>query len=87
MLYEVITTLKQIESESRLATSQEQKVLSNYVGWGGLAQVFDNNNERWRSEFLELKGLLSEEEYVAARATVNNAFYTSPEIASCMNQA
>lgn len=84
---EAIQTLKQIESESRLATAQEQKVLSNYVGWGGLAQAFDENNESWHNEFLELKDLLTDEEYVAARATVNNAFYTSPEIASCMNQA
>lgn len=84
---EAIQTLKQIESESRLGTPQEQKVLSNYVGWGGLAQAFDENNESWHNEFLELKDLLTDEEYVAARTTVNNAFYTSPEIASCMNQA
>lgn len=84
---EAIQTLKQIESESRLATPDEQKILSNYVGWGGLSQAFDENNESWYNEFLELKDLLSEEEYVAARATVNNAFYTSPEIASCINQA
>lgn len=84
---EAIQALKQIESESRLATPQEQNVLSNYVGWGGLAQAFDENNENWHNEFLELMNLLTDEEYVAARATVNNAFYTSPEIASCMNQA
>ena len=84
---EAIQTLKQIEAESRLATPQEQKVLSNYVGWGGLSQAFDENNESWHNEFLELKDLLTDEEYVAARATVNNAFYTSPEIASCINQA
>ena len=84
---EAIQTLKQIESENRLATPQEQKILSNYVGWGGLSQAFDENNESWNNEFSELKNLLTEEDYVAARATVNNAFYTSPEIASCMNQA
>ena len=84
---DAIQILKQIELENRLATPQEQKVLSNYVGWGGLSQAFDENNESWHNEFLELKGLLSEGEYVAARATVNNAFYTSPEIASCINQA
>jgi N12 class adenine-specific DNA methylase len=84
---DAIRTLKQIEAEERLATPEEQKVLSNYVGWGGLAQVFDDNNASWRNEYSELKDLLTEEEYAAARATVNNAFYTSPEIASCMNQA
>lgn len=84
---DAIRTLKQIEAEERLATQEEQKVLCNYVGWGGLAQVFDDNNASWRNEYSELKDLLTEEEYIAARATVNNAFYTSPEIAICMNQA
>lgn len=84
---DAIRMLKQIESEGRLATPQEQKMLSNYVGWGGLAQVFDEDNESYRNEFLELKEILTEDEYIAARATVNNAFYTSPEIASCINQA
>ena len=84
---DAIHTLKQVESENRLATPEEQKILSNYVGWGGLSQVFDENNENWSTEYVELKDLLSNEEYTAARATVNNAFYTSPEIASCMNQA
>jgi N12 class adenine-specific DNA methylase len=84
---EAIQTLKQIESEGRFASPQEQKVLSNYVGWGGLSQAFTENNESWHNEFLELNNLLTDEEYVAARATVNNAFYTSPEIASCINQA
>ncbi|HKM34017.1 MAG TPA: helicase-related protein, partial [Lachnospiraceae bacterium] len=84
---DAIQTLKQIETEGRFATPQEQKILSNYVGWGGLAQAFDENNESWHKEYFELRDLLTDEEYVAARATVNNAFYTSPEIASCMNQA
>lgn len=84
---DAIQTLKQIEAEERLATPQEQKILSNYIGWGGLAQVFDDNNASWRNEYSELKDVLTEEEYIAARATVNNAFYTSPEIAICMNQA
>ena len=61
--------------------------MSNYVGWGGLSQVFDEKNENWKKEFAELKELLSEDEYTAARATVNNAFYTAPEVASCMSQA
>ena len=84
---DAIHTLKLVESEGRLATTEEQKTLSNYVGWGGLSQVFDEKNENWKKEFAELKELLSEDEYTAARATVNNAFYTAPEVASCMSQA
>ncbi|MDF2907780.1 MAG: methylase, partial [Herbinix sp.] len=82
-----IRTLSQIEGEERLATSEEQKVLAKYVGWGGLSQVFNEADNSWRHEYVELKNLLSEDDYTAARATVNNAFYTSPEIASCINQA
>ena len=84
---EAIRLLKQIESENRLATPEEQKTLSKYVGWGGLAEAFDAKNEVWKREYEEIRELLTEEEYNAARATVNNAFYTSPEIAMCMNQA
>ena len=84
---DAIRTLKQIESENRLATPGEQKVLSKFVGWGGLSQAFDEENAGWSKEYAELKDLLSDEEYGAARATVNNAFYTSPEIAMCMNSA
>ena len=84
---DAIRTLKQIESENRLATPEEQKTLSKFVGWGGLSQAFDENNAGWSKEYAELKDLLSDEEYSAARATVNNAFYTSPEIAMCMNSA
>ena len=84
---DAIRTLKQIESENRLATLEEQKVLSKFVGWGGLSQAFDENNAGWSKEYAELKDLLSDEEYSAARATVNNAFYTSPEIAMCINSA
>lgn len=84
---DAIRTLKQIESENRLATPEEQKVLSKFVGWGGLSQAFDEENAGWSKEYAELKDLLSDEEYSAARATVNNAFYTSPEIAMCMNSA
>ena len=84
---DAIHTLKQIETEGRLATPEEQKVLSRYVGWGGLSQAFDDNNASWQKEYDELKSLLSEEEYTAARATVNNAFYTAPEVASCISQA
>lgn len=84
---EAITLLKEIESENRLATQEEQKILSRYAGWGGIAEAFDERNENWSEEYAELKELLSEDEYAAARATVNNAFYTSPEIASCITQA
>ena len=84
---DAIRTLKQIESENRLATPEEQKTLSKFVGWGGLSQAFDEENAGWSKEYAELKELLSDEEYSAARATVNNAFYTSPEIAMCMNSA
>jgi N12 class adenine-specific DNA methylase len=82
-----IRLLKKIESEGRMATGIEQKVLSKYVGWGGLSQAFDEENEGWKKEYQELKELLSEVEYKDARATVNNAFYTPPEVAMCINQA
>lgn len=84
---EAIRTLKQIEGEGRQATVQEQKTLAKYVGWGGLSQVFDGNNKNWGREYEELKGLLDKEEYQASRATVNNAFYTPPEVAMCINSA
>ena len=84
---EAIRLLKQLESEGRLATAEEQKILSLYAGWGGIPQAFDDKNNDWSKEYAELKELLTEDEYVAARATVNNAFYTSPVICSCINQA
>ena len=84
---DAIRTLKQIEAEGRLATPDELKILANYVGWGGLTEAFDERNASWEKEYAELKELLTAEEYEAARATVNNAFYTSPEIASSMHQA
>ncbi len=84
---DAITTMKQIETEGRTATPEEQQIMSKFVGWGGLSQAFDENNESWKAEYQKLKELLTEDEYVAARATVNNAFYTSPEIATCMNSA
>ena len=73
-----IRALKAIESEQRLATADEQEVLSRYVGWGGCADAFDEAKENWSSEYTELKDLLTEEEYEAARASVLNAHYTSP---------
>ncbi len=84
---DAIETLKKIEAEGRLATREEQKILSNYVGWGGLSQVFDERNASWEKEYATLKELLTEDEYATARASVNNAFYTSPEIAMCINSA
>lgn len=75
-----IETLKQIENEDRRATPEEQEILSKYVGWGGLQEAFDEREASWRKEFNELKSLLTEEEYEAARSTVNDAFYTSPII-------
>ena len=84
---DAIKTLKQIEQEGRLATREEQKILSKYVGWGGLSQAFDERNASWEKEYSKLKELLTEDEYAAARASVNNAFYTSPEIAMCINSA
>ena len=77
---EAIRTLRRIEEEGRLATSEEQEVLAQYVGWGGLPQVFDEKNENWGKEYAELKDLLSEEEYTAARASTLNAHYTSPTV-------
>ena len=77
---EAIRLLKQIEYEGRTATTEEQKVLARYVGWGGIAQAFDERNEGWQKEYAELKELLSTSEYEDARETVNTAFYTSPVI-------
>ena len=82
-----IQTLKQVEAEGRLATPEEQEILSRYVGWGGLPQAFDENNPQWAEEFAELKGLLSPEEYDAAKATTLNAHYTSPTVIKAIYQA
>ena len=77
---EAIRTLFQLEQEHRGATAEEQQVLSQYVGWGGLADAFDPNKDGWTKEYAELKGLLSEDEYAAARASTLNAHYTSPTV-------
>lgn len=82
-----IRTLKEIEFDNRLATPEEQEILSRYVGWGGLPQAFDENNEQWADEFAELYGLLSPEEYEAAKATTLNAHYTSPTVIKAIYQA
>jgi len=77
---EAIRTLFKLEEEHRGATAEEQQVLSQYVGWGGLADAFDPNKENWSAEYTQLKGLLSEDEYAAARASTLNAHYTSPTV-------
>ena len=77
---EAIRTLFKLEEEHRGATAEEQQVLSQYVGWGGLADAFDPDKNSWAKEYAELKGLLSEEEYKAARGSVLNAHYTSPTV-------
>ena len=77
---EAIRTLFKLEQEHRGATAEEQQVLSQYVGWGGLADAFDPNKDGWAKEYTELKGLLSEDEYAAARSSTLNAHYTSPVV-------
>ena len=77
---EAIRTLFQLEQEHRGATAEEQQVLSRYVGWGGLADAFDPGKNSWAKEYAELKGLLSEDEYSAARSSTLNAHYTSPTV-------
>ena len=77
---EAIQTLRTLEQEHRGATAEEQQVLSQYVGWGGLPDVFDPDKGNWAKEYSELKGLLSEDEYAAARSSVLNAHYTSPTV-------
>ncbi len=83
-----IKTLKKIEAENRKATPEEQAILVKYVGWGGLAKVFDSwNNKGWEKEYKELSELLTDEEYSAARASTINAHYTSPVVINAMWQA
>ena len=77
---EAIRTLFKLEQEHRGATAEEQQVLSRYVGWGGLADAFDPGKDSWTKEYAELKGLLSEDEYAAARSSTLNAHYTSPTV-------
>ena len=77
---QAIRTLFKLEQEHRGATAEEQQALSQYVGWGGLSDAFDPNKDGWAKEYTELKGLLSEDEYAAARSSVLNAHYTSPAV-------
>ena len=84
---EAIHLLQTLEKEERLATPEEQEILSRYVGWGGIPQAFEENNSSWADEYLELKNTLSLEEYNAARASTLNAFYTSPIVIRSMYEA
>lgn len=81
-----IRLLKQLEAENRLATAQEQEILSKYVGWGGISDAFDPNKSNWFKEYEELKALLTEEEYEAARESTLTAFYTPPEVMDAIYQ-
>ena len=80
MNMDAINLLKELEFDGRQATPEEQEVLSRYVGWGGLADAFDESKENWKNEFAELYATLSPEEYAAARASTLNAHYTSPTV-------
>ena len=84
---EAILTLEKIESEHRIATPEEQEILAKYVGWGGLADAFDETKTNWKSEYQELKELLTPEEYVSARESTLNAHYTSPVIIQAIYDA
>ena len=82
-----VRLLKKIEQEERAATTEEQKILARFVGWGGLPQVFDENNKNWKQEYIQLKELFTGKEYEDARETVNTAFYTSPVISQAVYMA
>ena len=84
---DAIRTLKEVESEERWADSEEQQVLSKYVGWGGIPQAFDQDNNNWSDEYSELKRLLTPEEYEAARASTLTAFYTPPAVIQAVHTA
>lgn len=84
---DAIRTLKEIEDAGRNATPEEQEILAKYVGWGGISQAFDETNGSWNKEYKQLKELLTEDEYRAARETVTNAFYTPPEVTSAIYAA
>ncbi len=84
---EAIRTLEKIEGENRIATPEEQKILAQYVGWGGLADAFDESKSAWTGEYQELKSLLSDTEYASARESTLNAHYTSPVIIRSIYEA
>ena len=87
MNMDAIHTLKQIESEDRHATPEEQEILAKYVGWGGIADAFDDSKENWRNEYAELSAALTQEEYTAARSSTLNAHYTSPTVIKAIYEA
>ncbi len=87
MNMDAIRTLKEIEAQGRAATPAEQEILSRYVGWGGLADVFDEKKPAWANEFKELSALLSPEEYASARSSTLNAHYTSPTVIRAIYEA
>ncbi len=82
-----IETLKTLEAENRTATAEEKQTMSRYVGWGGLANAFDESKSDWTNEFAQLKNLLTEDEYNSARASTLNAFYTTPTVIDCIYSA
>lgn len=84
---EAIQLLKTLESQGRLASPEEQETLSKFVGWGGLAEAFDEKNKNWEKEYIRLKEALTPEEYKEARATTLNAFYTPPVVIKAMYEA
>lgn len=79
--------LKELEQSSRPATSEEQDILAKYIGWGGLANVFNPKSSNWTNEYQELQTLLTEEEYEQARGSINSAFYTPPVVAKSIYKA
>ena len=82
-----IQLLKKCQEENRFATPDEQIILSKYVGWGGIPEAFDENNSAWGTEYLELKTVLTPEEYTAARESTLTAFYTPPEVTTAIYNA
>lgn len=84
---EAVKILKLIEKENRSASEVEKEILSKYVGWGGISEAFNQNNISWRQEYKELKTLLTDDEYISARSSVNNAHYTNPIIINGIYEA
>ena len=84
---EAIRVLKECEFDNRFATPEEQEILSQYVGWGGIPEAFDENNSSWADEFIELYTALSSDEYESARASTLTAFYTPPVVISSIYKA
>lgn len=87
MNMDAINLLKELEFDGRQATPEEQVILSKYVGWGGLADAFDETKDNWKNEFAELYAALSPEEYAAARSSTLNAHYTSPTVIKAIYEA